>query len=387
MRKNIRRVFLVDYENTSIRGLYGISCLRENTKVVVFCSSPVIQKSVDDILKIYQERGVETSTFILKKTGKNALDFMITTYLGFEINAAIDKEIYIISSDHGFESAIEMAKQLDPRMTVDYRRNIVEALPVDMRQGMTDIEESAGLLLSDHATPVLMLEEKKSDLSWDVDVIMPQKVVPAPTKPEKKPEKKAVVEKKSAPEKKSVAEKKAVPEKKLTEEKPATEKNEPKKGQKQNGVNSLLKAVMRKKPEPVKEEAAPIPEKKAVAKPVQKQVVSATTPNVKTITPVPVAVKADKHRVVVDADFVEVQSTPAPKAVLTKKQKNEARIHLISIMEQDNRIPQKYHINLAAALVNATMWEECQENVANILGPANKHLMGEMKELFDKERA
>lgn len=429
MGANIRRVFLVDYENTSIRGLYGISCLRENCKVVVFCSSPVIQKSVDDILKIYRERGVETCTFILKKTGKNALDFMITTYLGFEINAAIDKEIYIISADHGFESAIEMAKQLDPRMTVDFRRNIVEALPQEMRQGMHDIEESAGLLLTDNTAPMLMLEEKKTKVTVE------QEAAVTVSHSEEAAVKASVPTKTASAESKS---KKSEPEKTVrTEKKAAAEKVDSKKQTKTGTVPSLLKAVMRRKQEPAKDGEATV-QKKSAPKPT----VQPVSQNIKTVTPIPVAVKPDHRRViveVVDAEFVEVkdtkqvdaavsqkaetvavqeltptsskkqkssekkkrsekkqkaeqsmqssQSASAPKAVLTKKQKNEERIRLIAIMESDNRIPQKYHINLAAALVNATLWEECKENVANILGPANKHLLGDMKELFDKERA
>ena len=141
MTDNIRRVFLVDYENTSIRGLYGISCLTGNAKVVVFCSTPVIQRAVEDVLYAYKQQGIEIGTFILIKQGKNALDFMISTYLGYEVNAKIDKEIYIISGDHGYGSAVEMAKQLDSRMMIGSGRNIFECLPGYMRQGRFDIED------------------------------------------------------------------------------------------------------------------------------------------------------------------------------------------------------------------------------------------------------
>ncbi|MBR5348238.1 MAG: hypothetical protein IK125_03300 [Lachnospiraceae bacterium] len=141
MTDNIRRVFLVDYENTSIRGLYGISCLTGNAKVVVFCSTPVIQRAVEDVLQAYKSQGIEIGTFILIKQGKNALDFMISTYLGYEINSKIDKEIYIISGDHGYGSAVEMAKQLDSRMMIGSGRNIFECLPGYMRQGRFDIED------------------------------------------------------------------------------------------------------------------------------------------------------------------------------------------------------------------------------------------------------
>lgn len=124
----MKRVFLLDYENTAVRGLYGISELGAGDKVVVFCSNENIKSALYDMLKIYEERRVEIRVHLLKKRAINALDFMITTYLGFEISMESEKEIFVISADKGYESAIDMAHELSNGVFIGFHESIYECL-------------------------------------------------------------------------------------------------------------------------------------------------------------------------------------------------------------------------------------------------------------------
>lgn len=124
----MKRVFLLDYENTAVRGLYGISELGFGDKVVVFCSNENIRRALYDLLKVYEERQVEIRVHLLKKRAMNALDFMITTYLGFEVSMEEEKEIFVISADKGYESAIDMAHELSNGIFVGFHESIYDCI-------------------------------------------------------------------------------------------------------------------------------------------------------------------------------------------------------------------------------------------------------------------
>lgn len=124
----MKRVFLVDYENTAVRGLFGISELGFGDKVVVFCSNENIKRAIYDLLKVYEERGVKIRVHLLKKRATNALDFMITTYLGFEVSMDEKKEIFVISADKGYESAIDMAHELSNGVFIGFHESIYESI-------------------------------------------------------------------------------------------------------------------------------------------------------------------------------------------------------------------------------------------------------------------
>ncbi|MBE5961933.1 MAG: hypothetical protein E7256_11245 [Lachnospiraceae bacterium] len=125
----IKKVFLVDYENTSLYGLKGISELRRGSKVVIFHSSETTLETLKDILKVYETQGIEIRLHALKKKGRfNALDFMICTYLGYEVAEKAEKEIYILSADRGYESAITLGTELNSDMKVGFERSIYQCL-------------------------------------------------------------------------------------------------------------------------------------------------------------------------------------------------------------------------------------------------------------------
>ncbi len=124
----------------------GISELNPGDKVVVFCSGEPLYEALKDVLSVYKDRGLEIQVYQLKKRGTNALDFMLSTYLGYEISQPGEKEIYILSADKGYEPAIELAEDLGLAMKVDYRDSIYNCLhdtKRDKRERDTDTDIKA----------------------------------------------------------------------------------------------------------------------------------------------------------------------------------------------------------------------------------------------------
>jgi len=95
-------IFLVDYENVHVEGFNGLSNCSEN-----------------DLIKIFYTKGADTLTFGLHRRlsetkakieylkvengSKNALDFQLSSYLGFLIANHAEEKYYIVSKDKGYE--------------------------------------------------------------------------------------------------------------------------------------------------------------------------------------------------------------------------------------------------------------------------------------------
>lgn len=95
-------IFLIDYENVNVDGFNGLSSCTEN-----------------DYIKIFYTKGAETLTFGLHRRlseskskieyykvengSKNALDFQLSSYLGYLISSNPNEKYYIVSKDKGYE--------------------------------------------------------------------------------------------------------------------------------------------------------------------------------------------------------------------------------------------------------------------------------------------
>jgi|GEM_PF-3201497 len=422
MTDNIRRVFLVDYENTSIRGLYGISCLTGNAKVVVFCSTPVIQRAVEDVLYAYKQQGIEIGTFILIKQGKNALDFMISTYLGYEINAKIDKEIYIISGDHGYGSAVEMAKQLDTRMMIGSGRNIFECLPGYMRQGRFDIEDPNDFALPAAEElpklPPARGEETRSGMAYPVadntlrqkrerrsifsafrkkkaepsvthaapaEAVHVEELPPEAKMPARKKSQKVVVEvidledlqvpkrvvghKVNAAKEAPKADAERIKTETIVSEKPArlsrAEKAQRAKAEKEKAEK--LKAE-KEKAEQLKAERSKAEKREAEKEKAERRRAEKTKSKIEGTQ----AEKAQNEPSVSEPARrePEVRTSLTQKAGrnLTKREKQELRQNVEQFMVQDGIVPEKFHLGISSAIANASDESECCEGVKIALG-------------------
>lgn len=105
-KKLIKRYFLVDYENVQSHGLVGLSKLTASDAVTVYYSDHADTLSFELHLALNECRA--RTDFQKVGTGvKNALDFQLSSQLGYIINQNIvagNKEVkyYIVSMDNGF---------------------------------------------------------------------------------------------------------------------------------------------------------------------------------------------------------------------------------------------------------------------------------------------
>lgn len=120
-------IYLIDYENTGVKGLYGIEKLKEDDLIVVFYGPKTGAVPFDDHVRI--SSSVSHVEYIkTNKTAKNYLDFQLTTYLGYLVAHTGLKEYYVISKDSGYDSVVDFWKTRG--MHIVRRENISAEKPV-----------------------------------------------------------------------------------------------------------------------------------------------------------------------------------------------------------------------------------------------------------------
>ncbi|MGN1107639.1 MAG: PIN domain-containing protein [Huintestinicola sp.] len=94
-------VFLVDFENVTSAGLAGIDKLSESDTVYIFYTQSAASLSFDAHKSIMTSCAKINYIFVTAGA-KNALDFQLSSFLGYLAAASSDKNFYIVSSDNGF---------------------------------------------------------------------------------------------------------------------------------------------------------------------------------------------------------------------------------------------------------------------------------------------
>lgn len=118
-------VFLVDYENT--HSLSGIATLSKDDKVVIFYSQNANSLTFDTHKRIMESPATVEYKYV--GTGsQNALDFQLSTYLGYLVSTHkdSDEKIVIVSRDKGFNNVVSFWKhelsleiQIAPNLCVE----------------------------------------------------------------------------------------------------------------------------------------------------------------------------------------------------------------------------------------------------------------------------
>lgn len=96
-------IFLVDYENT--KDLTGIDALSQNDYVAIFYSKNSNSLTFDTS-KILHKSKAKISYYNVEVGKQNALDFQLSTYLGYLIKKYADDKnanFYIVSKDNGYK--------------------------------------------------------------------------------------------------------------------------------------------------------------------------------------------------------------------------------------------------------------------------------------------
>lgn len=104
------RLFLIDYENVNAAGLHGIGQADRSDRIILFYSHAANTLSFE-IMDEMMDAGILPERVCLERTGKNALDFQLVTFLGYLIAKEKADSYYIISRDSGFQSAIQFCQQ------------------------------------------------------------------------------------------------------------------------------------------------------------------------------------------------------------------------------------------------------------------------------------
>lgn len=102
--------YFVDYENVKTDGLNGVNKLETTDKVCIFYSEHADTLTFDLHKKFIESKA--TITFQKVEVGsKNALDFQLATFLGYEIANKKDDSYYIVSKDTGYTSVCSFWKK------------------------------------------------------------------------------------------------------------------------------------------------------------------------------------------------------------------------------------------------------------------------------------
>ena len=97
------RYFLVDYENVGYAGLDGIESLDKGDIVIIFYSKA--SSSISELAKGLLSK--TKSEIVYEKVdtlGKNALDFQLSSYVGYIVSLGDAISTYIISKDFGYSN-------------------------------------------------------------------------------------------------------------------------------------------------------------------------------------------------------------------------------------------------------------------------------------------
>ncbi|MCM1577643.1 MAG: PIN domain-containing protein [Ruminococcus sp.] len=156
-------VFLVDFENVHSTGLLGVDQLTEKDSVYIFYSVNSNSMSFE-AYKMLNESKAKITVLSASCGIKNALDFQLSSFVGYIAGTSDDKDIYIISADKGyacvqiFWDRTMKRNDLRIRFAVNIRRCLqAETAAVQPGQGVKINYQTAAAFLKQpvYGTPVV----------------------------------------------------------------------------------------------------------------------------------------------------------------------------------------------------------------------------------------
>ena len=103
--KKKRRVYFIDYENVAKAGLKGIDELSRKDAVYIFYSAYSNSLTFHEHESLMNTKA-EIEYFDVRTVGKNALDFQLSSYIGYVIGQDENIVCYIVSKDNGFANVV-----------------------------------------------------------------------------------------------------------------------------------------------------------------------------------------------------------------------------------------------------------------------------------------
>lgn len=119
--------FFIDYENVHAQGFRGVEFLSPEDEVVVFYSknSQVMERG---ILKALYDSGCSCSIIRLANTGRNALDFYITSHIGETLGRGYCGAIGIVSHDKDFRAVYDYWLARNPEVKIIRKPDIARCI-------------------------------------------------------------------------------------------------------------------------------------------------------------------------------------------------------------------------------------------------------------------
>lgn len=195
------KVYLVDFENVKSKGLTGIDSLTEYDRVIIFYSENADTINFEMHQKVLISKA-EVEYFKVHVGGKNALDFQLSTLLGYLVSRNYYTHIFVISNDKSFDFLHDFwhGKYIAaPDCTVYRTRTIAQAINYaggkkhiveddDMPEGDTavfgSVDEAENAVQAEQAETVEVIEEEAAPVEEKAEE--PKSAEPAP-KQETKP--------------------------------------------------------------------------------------------------------------------------------------------------------------------------------------------------------
>ena len=134
--------YLIDYENTGETGLNGIDKLDENSLVVIFYSVNNGRISFEMHQKLMEAKA--RIKYVKVALGaKNALDFQLSSYLGYLISQNQGDTFCIISRDNGYNAVIRFWEGYGIKQQYSIIRSLPAALPAPEEPQREQVESVA----------------------------------------------------------------------------------------------------------------------------------------------------------------------------------------------------------------------------------------------------
>ncbi|MBQ9696748.1 MAG: hypothetical protein IJV58_10050 [Oscillospiraceae bacterium] len=149
------RYFLIDYENVHMAGLQGLEDLRKSDRVIVFYSQNADSLSFD-VMRMISATRAHVDYIKVDTQGRNALDFQLSSYIGFLLGKDRHCKCYIVSRDKGYNNVqifwfkqgemVRLIPSISERKAVSVKKSDIEDALSVLKLSEEDKEQAAELV-------------------------------------------------------------------------------------------------------------------------------------------------------------------------------------------------------------------------------------------------
>lgn len=173
------KTYLVDFENVKSKGLTGIDSLDETDSVIIFYSENSDTISFEMHQKVLCSKA-DIEYFKVNVGGKNALDFQLSTLLGYLVGKGVYSHIFVISNDKGFDFLHDFwhGKYISSPNCVVYRTRTISAAinySGDKKKIQADTENQTQIEISEENTESVLSVESNDTANYEPVEVEPIK--------------------------------------------------------------------------------------------------------------------------------------------------------------------------------------------------------------------